>query len=132
MNLLSGNWEDLSEGGAKVELWTSVGDQHLKGKGVVLTGMDTTCIETLEIKIVDDTLRYLVRIPGQSDEYAVVFTLGSQQGNTLIFENKKYPFPQYIVYELKSQVELRTAIEGRINGEFRKEEFWLMRKDAQE
>lgn len=129
VTMLEGLWEDLSEDGSKIEQWRSVGPNHLTGTGFVLAGKDTTFIEKLEIKVVDDTLRYFARIPGQTEQYAVVFTLKTQTDNALVFENDAYQFPQRIAYEMNSQVEMKSFIEGRDNGEFRKVESWYMRKN---
>jgi hypothetical protein len=128
LRLLVGIWEDISNTSQKREEWQWVGEKHLRGKGFVLMNNDTTFIESLEIKVVDDTLRYLARIPGQIDEYAVVFTLDSKVPNMLIFENLKYKYPQRIAYVLESQIEMRSYIEGEDLGDYRKVESWYHRK----
>ncbi len=89
---------------------------------------DTTFIESLEIKVVDDTLRYFARIPGQVDEYAVIFTLSSRTPNILLFENQRYRYPQRIAYVLKSQIEMVSYIEGEDHGDYRKVESWYHRR----
>lgn len=128
LRLLVGIWEDISENSQKREEWQWVGENHLRGKGFVLMNNDTTFIESLEIKEVDDTLRYLARIPGQIDEYAVIFTLNSKVPNKLLFENAAYKYPQRIAYVLESQIEMRSYIEGEDHGDYRKVESWYHRK----
>ncbi len=126
--MLVGIWSDISENSQKREEWQWVGENHLRGKGFVLMNKDTTFIESLEIKVVDDTLRYFARIPGQVDEYAVIFTLSSRTPNILLFENQRYRYPQRIAYVLKSQIEMVSYIEGEDHGDYRKVESWYHRR----
>lgn len=127
LDALAGRWESLNEGTRQIEEWIKEKENHYKGKGYVLEGNDTTFIEFLEIKMVNDTLNYCAQVSNQNEGERIFFKLFSSEAGRWEFVNEMHDFPKKIVYELDSDTTLRTYIQGprdgrtvRVNFDFKK------------
>lgn len=129
LDALAGRWESLNEGTRQIEEWIKENENHYKGKGYVLEGNDTTFIEFLEIKMVNDTLNYCAQVSNQNEGERIFFKLLANAAGRWEFVNEAHDFPKKIVYELDSDTTLRTYIQGprdgrtvRVNFDFKKTE----------
>jgi hypothetical protein len=108
---LEGSWvrTNARPGKSGVEKWTRISDVEFKGKGINLTGTDTTFIEQLSIIKKDNKVYYVADVPGNQSE--VYFELVSQSATGFICENLNHDFPKRINYE-KDGVKLKVIISG--------------------
>ncbi len=113
---LHGRWESLNQNTTQIEEWGLVAEGDLRGRGFVLEGRDTTFIEFLSIKEIDDTLRYFAQVSDQNDGETIEFKMRSQSKNIIEFANPAHDFPKRIVYEIEADSVLHTFIEGPRDG----------------
>lgn len=122
-----GKWEDISSENKFEEIWSKTSDDLFVGQGYVLSYSDTIFIESLKIERDMGDWTYYAQV-GQ-DNSGVPFKMVSNDNNRIVFENMTHPFPQRIIYELISNVEMKVFIEGDENGVFRKMRFSFVKTD---
>lgn len=126
---LTGKWEDISKDNAFYEEWRLAGEDSLSGKGFVLVQQDTVFIENLSMWKEDNGLcKFSALISNQNNGEQIVFEQTGAQDGRIIFENKEHDFPQRIIYELISNVEMHVLIDGQQNGDYHKQHFSYIRK----
>lgn len=126
---LCGKWMDISEDTAFNEEWRKASEGLFEGRGYVLSENDTVFIETLSIELEGTKAVYQAQVSNQNKERRIPFEALEQKSNKVVFENVQHDFPQRIIYELKSNEELRVAIEGYENGVYRKLKFDFKRAE---
>lgn len=126
---LCGKWMDTNKDNAFNEEWRRENDKLIVGKGYVLSENDTVFIEKLSIKIDENSVVYAAEVSNQNKDMKVPFTAVKQTNNKVVFENVQHDFPQRIIYDLKSDKELRVAIEGYENGVYRKLKFDFLKAE---
>ncbi len=126
---LCGKWMDISEDTAFNEEWRKASEGLYEGRGYVLSENDTVFIETLAIEVEGTKAVYQAQVSNQNKERKIPFEALEQKKNKVVFENVQHDFPQRIIYELKSNEELRVAIEGYENGVYRKLKFDFKRAE---
>lgn len=126
---LCGKWMDVNKGKAFNEEWNRKSDNMIVGKGYVLSENDTVFIENLSIQIDENSIVYSAEVSNQNNHMKVPFTAVQQTKNEVVFENVQHDFPQRIIYKLKSENELRVAIEGYENGVYRKLKFDFLKAE---
>ncbi len=104
MEWLLGNWTrtNARPGKSGFERWTRVSDTEWKGRGISLTGSDTTFVEKLRIVIENDKVYYVAEVPGNAKP--VYFELTTVTPNSFVCENPSHDFPKRIAYEWDGQV----------------------------
>ena len=97
-----GTWvQQKPNGKQRLEVWTLQNNQKLTGKGLKVSGGDTTLLENIEISISNDQIYYVPTVPDQNQGNPVSFSLVSTEGYKITFENPAHDFPQRIIYECK-------------------------------
>jgi hypothetical protein len=125
---LSGKWEDIGKENAFYEVWQPVNKDSLSGKGFVLIQQDTVFIEKLALWKDHGKCKYSALVSNQNGGERIIFTETSAQNGRIIFENPTHEFPQRIIYELISNVEMHVLIDGNQNGQYHKQHFSYIRK----
>lgn len=113
---LEGRWE-FQKNTTKIEEWTNVGENELKGRGFILTGNDTSFIEFLSIHNRDGALTYYAQISDNESSEIVPFKLNFQSDSKIEFVNNSLDFPKKIGYEILSESAMQSYIEGPRDGE---------------
>lgn len=108
MNALVGQWYDASTGAH--EEWTTVGPDHLKGRGFEVKGGDTVVYEILELKKVNGTITYLADVEAAMGQGIVDFPLVSHTSHGMTFINQKHDYPQVLSYEKVSDDSLKVIV----------------------
>ena len=97
---LAGSWvQEKPNGKERHEVWTIKDNHTLTGRGLKISGTDTTLLEYLEIIISDDQVYYIPTVPDQNEGKPVSFRLVTEESNYIIFENPAHDFPQRIIYK---------------------------------
>jgi Zn-dependent M32 family carboxypeptidase len=98
---LEGNWvSDKSNSSSMLtkEQW-KLDNQEMKGIGLVIKNSDTSYVENLSIRMINDTLSYVAEVP--ENEEKTIFKLTSYKKDTWKFENPAHDFPKSIEYVKK-------------------------------
>lgn len=99
---LAGTWvQQKSNGNQRLEVWEFDDDNSLKGKGLKVTGTDTTLLEYISLRLVDGQILYIPTVPDQNHGQPIVFPLIKEERLVLTFENLSHDFPQRIRYAFK-------------------------------
>ncbi len=112
---LSGTWANYTSRGTIYESWTKMSTTEMAGKSYVLKDTDTLLLETVQLLYKNDSLRYIVTVPGQNADLPVSFSATKVTDNQLIFENPSHDFPQVISYTRIHTDSLVAEISGRLN-----------------
>ena len=83
----------------------------ISGKSFFIENIDTTILETIEIKKIDNETFYCPKVVDQNDGEAVLFKLTSSDPTKLVFENAQHDFPKKICY-YKEGNNINAWIEG--------------------
>lgn len=94
---LEGNWvtEKSKNSMFTKEQW-KLENQEMKGIGLVIENSDTTFVENLTLRMINDTLSYVASVPENTEE--IIFKLTSNKNNSWKFENPGHDFPKLIEY----------------------------------
>jgi hypothetical protein len=108
---LEGKWErtNTKPGKKGFEIWTKVSATEWKGKGVSLTGADTTFVEKLRVIVKDGTPYYVADVPENQKEVLFRFTMITE--NSFVCENPQHDFPKKISYQ-RDRDKLKAVISG--------------------
>jgi hypothetical protein len=124
---LIGSWANLSDDGNFYENWTKINDSSYSAFSYMTITGDTVFSETVELKLVDNEIYYVVAASGQNEGQAVSFRLVSNENGEFVFENKGHDFPQRIIYKHPAPDSIHARIEGTVNGKFSMQEFPMKR-----
>lgn len=127
LHKLEGKWEDVNRDNAFFEEWTLSGDNHLKGKGYVMSQLDTVFIEVLEIVAVNDDLIYRVGLSSKQNDELVEFKMTRNLPNEIVFENPEHDFPKKISYEIQDDSNIFVHLNGHEAGKFTEIHFAFVR-----
>ena len=116
---LSGVWEQHSENGKTGEAWQQLNPTEWKGIGYMIGEGDTLFSEQLRIRKEDDSLNLLAMVPSQNDGQTIRFRNAKMTADTLSFVNSAHDFPQKITYIRLAPDELKTMVEGPVEGEWK-------------
>jgi hypothetical protein len=111
LSWLEGTWErtNTKPGKKGFETWTKVSDTEWKGKGVNLTGADTTFIEKLKLIVKEGVPYYVADVPENQKEVLFKFTALTRNG--FVCENPQHDFPKKISYQRDGD-KLKAVISG--------------------
>ncbi len=82
------------------EKWTWNEDRYI-ANGFMTNNEDTVFVEKLTIKAVKDDLFLSAKVKDQNNNKEVFFKLISNSPDSLLFENKRHNYPNYIEYVLQ-------------------------------
>jgi hypothetical protein len=124
LDLIVGKWLMKTSKGNIYETWQKVNDTTLKSKSYKVNGKDTIMLEQADLVKTGDKIMYIPTVNGQNDERPIAFTLIKVENDTYTFENKEHDFPQRIFYALPKNNIMHAWIEGNINGEFKRSNYY--------
>ncbi len=98
LSWLEGKWErtNTKAGRKGFEVWTKVSSTQWTGKGVNMTGADTTFVEKLKLVVKDGVPYYVADVPENKGE--VLFKFTEFTPNSFVCENAQHDFPKKIAY----------------------------------
>ena len=120
LKLFPGKWKMETDKSKIYEEWQVVNQNELIGKSYSVDNGVEAISEILYLKKFGDQWAYVAVPEGQNIS---LFALVKYTSKKLIFENKEHDFPQQISYEFHKDGKLTAAIEGNLNGEFKRKEF---------
>lgn len=126
---IAGEWKSGDGPEIYLEHWRKLNDTLFSGYGCMLRGSDTLFSETMEIRMVNDTLCYIPLVSGQNDGNPVLFRLKERSDDKLVFHNLQHDFPQQITYVFRYPDSLHAWIDGTDRGVYRREDFRMRRAD---
>jgi hypothetical protein len=95
---LLGKWENKSDEGNLLEIWTKANDSIYIGESYFIKGKDTLHFEKIQLKQKGENLFYIPTVKGQNNDKPVTFIFKDTIGKQLVFENPKHDYPQKISY----------------------------------
>lgn len=124
---LAGAWQLSTEGRTTVEIWMPPDGGTMLGMSRTVAKGSTREYEFLLIREErDGAISYVARPSGQPE---AVFVLVEVSARKAVFENAAHDFPQRISYVLESGDHLIAAIEGTINGKWKRIEYAYTRQE---
>ena len=118
--LFPGKWKMDIENAEVYEEWELLSENELAGKSYSVKDGIKIINENLYLKKFADQWAY-VAVP--KNQNIALFAIIEYSPKKITFENKEHDFPQKIIYEFNKGGKLTAAIEGNVNGEFRRTEF---------
>ncbi|MGK0390327.1 MAG: hypothetical protein ACI94Y_003079 [Maribacter sp.] len=95
-----GSWEGNVNGSESTEKWTKIDASTYKGKGILKAGGTTLFSEKLELKKMIIGTYLTVSLDKKNKRVAYLMT--SNEGGTIVFENRSISYPQKIVMKKNS------------------------------
>lgn len=113
---LIGTWENDSETGKLIEIWSRENDSAFQGESYFIKGKDTLHSETILLEQMGKNLIYSPTVKGQNNDKAIPFRMTSSTEKQLIFENSEHDYPQKIIYNQITDDSLVAEISGLQHG----------------
>ncbi len=126
---LLGTW--INENGEEFsqETWSKENESSFTAFSFTQVAKETVFSETMALEQKGDSLLLTVATANQNDQKPVAFKLISSEKGEFIFENKSHDFPERIIYTNPVKDSLHAWIEGTVNGQPKKVDFYFSRKD---
>jgi len=124
---LIGTWEIKTSKGEIYESWNKNSNMEFNGKSYRFGGRDTLVLETIRLIEESDGIFYIPIVKNQNKGLPIRFNAKTFTEDSLLFENQKHDFPQYISYAKITKDSLVAKISGTINGEIRSQTFKMRR-----
>ena len=124
MAWIIGDWENINEETQSYESWIKVNDSTILAYSTTLRKKDTVFAERMKMYYERDTLRLYVETVGEQPN-PIVFTHNPGNVNYFVFTNPRNPFPSKLVYTQPSVTKIHAWVEGNLDGEFQKMDFYL-------
>lgn len=103
---LEGEWTMAHpNGGERLETWKKVDKTLFSGKGLKITGLDTSLLEFIHLRANGNSIDYIATVPNQNNAVPIAFTMTSHLDRTVTFENAAHDFPQRIIYRYVSRMD---------------------------
>ena len=118
--LFPGKWKMETDKSEFFEEWKVVEETELIGKSYSVDNGVYKISEILYLKKFGDQWAY-VAVP--ESQNISLFALIEYTPKKFTFENNEHDFPQRIIYEFHKDGKMTAAIEGNVNGEFKRKEF---------
>jgi hypothetical protein len=109
---LLGKWENKSDDGNLLEIWTKANDSIYIGESYCIKEKDTLHFEKIQLKQKGEDLFYIPTVKGQNNDKPVTFIFKDTIGKQLVFENPKHDYPQKIIYSQISKDRMIILISG--------------------
>jgi hypothetical protein len=127
---LIGTWSINTPKNKMFETWERLNDSTFKGFTVMIINDDTAYTESIAIEKRSDAWYYIPTVSNQNNNLPVEFKLVSTEDGKFAFENPQHDFPQRIIYSNPHSDSLHASIEGMHQGQFRQEQFTMVREKA--
>ena len=125
---LEGNWTNISEKSQSYEAWSIENDSTLVSLSYTTVKGDTVFIETMSLQENRKGVFMTVNVPDQN-EAPVTFTMIPSKKGVFTFENELHDFPKRITYSNPVEDSIHAWIEGIVEGEDRKVDFYFERSN---
>ena len=125
---LEGNWTNISENSQSYEAWSIENDSTLVSLSYTTVKGDTVFIETMSLQENRNGVFMTVDVPDQN-EAPVRFTMIPSKEGVFTFENESHDFPKRITYSNPVKDSIHAWIEGIVEGEDRKVDFYFERSN---
>jgi hypothetical protein len=126
---LLGTWINQNGEEFSQETWSQESPNTFTAFSFTQVGKETVFAETMALEQKADSLLLTVATPNQKQEKPVTFKMIYSENGEFTFENKNHDFPQRIVYTNPAKDSLHAWIEGTVNGESKKVDFYFSRKN---
>ncbi|HET8803962.1 MAG TPA: DUF6265 family protein [Aequorivita sp.] len=126
---LLGTWTNESGEEFSQETWSKENASSYTAFSFTQVGKETVFSETMALEQKGDSLLLTVVTANQQDEKPVTFKMVSLENRRFTFENKNHDFPERIIYTNPAKDSLHAWIEGTVNGEAKKVDFYFSRKE---
>ncbi|MEH6764616.1 MAG: DUF6265 family protein [Aequorivita antarctica] len=126
---LLGTW--INENGEEFsqETWSRENASTFTAFSFTQVADETVFAETMALEQKADSLFLTVATANQNAEKPVTFKMISSEKGQFTFENKHHDFPERITYTNPVKDSLHAWIEGTVNGEAKKVDFYFSRKN---
>ena len=126
-DIFLGNWKMQTPKGVLTEEWTKAGPEIMIGKSYRIQNGDTTVLEIVQLKVLNNKLVYAPVVSGQNEGNEVLFTysmaLSDSAARRFVFENLEHDYPQRIIYYWKDAESLLARVEGIVDGKLKFSEY---------
>jgi len=123
LKLFPGKWKMETDKSEFYEEWIVSNETELTGKSFSVDEGEEVISEILYLKKFGEQWAYVAVPEGQNIS---LFALVEYTPKKFTFENNEHDFPQRIIYEFHKGGKLTAAIEGEVDGEFKRKEFSFM------
>ncbi|SRX55519.1 DUF6265 family protein [Aequorivita sp. CIP111184] len=126
---LLGTWTNEKGEEFSQESWSRENANTFTAFSFTQIADETVFAETMVLEEKADTLLLTVATANQNEEKPVTFKMISSDNGQFTFENKSHDFPKRITYSNPVKDSLHAWIEGTVNGEAKKVDFYFKRKN---
>jgi phosphatidylserine/phosphatidylglycerophosphate/cardiolipin synthase-like enzyme len=109
---LLGKWENKSDEGNLLEIWTKANDSIFIGESYFIKEKDTLHSEKIQLKQKGEDLFYISTIKGQNNDKPITFKHNIEIVKQLVFENPTNDYPKKIIYSQLSKDRMIIQISG--------------------
>lgn len=124
---LLGSWQATSNTLTLGEVWYKQNDSTYTASSYFYKGKDTLSREHIELRYHHQILQYVPTVNTQNEGKAVVFTASVFTNDSLVFQNLKHDYPQFIRYTKLAPDSVAAEISGTVKGQFKKQIFIMKR-----
>lgn len=128
LSWLEGNWTNISAKSESYENWSQKNDSTFVSLSYTTVKGDTVFMETMSLQENGAGTFLTIDVPDQN-QTPVTFTMIPSEAGTFAFENKAHDFPKRITYSNPVKDSIHAWIEGVVEGEDRKVDFYFERKN---
>jgi hypothetical protein len=128
---LEGDWSNVSNESQSYETWTRQNDSTLTSYCYTTVENDTVFVEVVNLQEQSNNVLFTVTVPDQNDAEAVTFKLIPSENGIFTFENKEHNFPQRITYSNPVKDSIHAWIEGKVEGETKRVDFYYKRSKSE-
>ena len=126
---LLGTWTNKSEDEFSQETWSKENDSTFTAFSFTQVGGETVFAETMALEQKGERLQLTVAVANKKNSSPVTFRFISSEEKQFVFENKSHDFPERITYTNPVKDSLHAWIEGTVNDEKKKVDFYFKRKN---
>ncbi len=126
---LLGTWTNETVEQFSQESWSKENDSTYTAYSFVEVKGEVVFAETMALEQKAGDLLLTVETANQNDQKPITFKMISSEKGQVTFENKNHDFPERIIYSNPAKDSLHAWIEGTINEEAKKVDFYFSRKN---
>jgi hypothetical protein len=128
LHWLLGNWQNISPEKQSYERWKQQDDSTLVAHSFTLIESDTVFAERLTLKQIASDVFLTAIAYQQNDDQPVSFKMIPSEPGVFTFENPDHDFPTRISYSNPVKDSIHAWIDGMVEGEDRKVDFFFERQ----
>jgi hypothetical protein len=126
---LEGEWTNINIKRQSYENWIKQNDSTLTSYSYTTVKNDTVFVEVVNLQERSNGVFFTVTVPDQNNAEAVTFKLIPSEKGIYTFENKAHDFPQRITYSNPVKDSIHAWIEGVVEGESKRVDFFYLRSN---